>query len=323
MDNFLDNSNNQRSEIVLVTPEMARDFLLKSKLLGGPQRETQQNRVALYVGKMRRGEWILTPTAAIGISADGNIVDGKHRLTAVELSGCTIPMWIARQVALSAFEVLDQGLPRTLTQVAQMKGLDWSSNPNLAATNMAIVKPMAPFAARLHRLDLASYEIFMNRYKGHYNIAFPRYRGSAALSLAGLRGAVLRASISQPSEQKNISLFLKSCLCNDEIVDSKLMLAKTLVQAIAELKAIGMGARYQFLTYKASTKALHTFLTGTPKTKKWISNSASLRRIILDMVPIEGQSQQDLFPTEFDNWDPRVESAATYFGRLDSSRFAA
>lgn len=313
-----ENGNSSGSELVLVTPKLALGWLKRSEQLQGPQRKTQSQRVSAYVGKMRRGEWMLTPTAVIGISHEGHIVDGKHRLTAVVSSGLTIPMWVVLNAPLRTFQVLDQNLIRTQTQIAQMKGLRWCGSSHIGAANMALLNPLAPFKSKPSKMSLRDLEFFMDRYEQPLSLAFPTYRGSSTFPNAPFRGAILRALISRPHQQNKIANFLKATICDSEDTSGRMAMASTLAKAILSYRSLGVSERARATVYKASCKAIETYLDGTPGSKsRWISTVSSLQRVVMNMEPDTKQSRSyAMFPTEFDGWDPERESANTYFSRI-------
>ena len=97
---------------MLVTPEMAKQWLQ----LNDHNRRLDKGRLARYVADMRAGRWQLTHQA-IGISAEGILVDGQHRLSAVVESGCEVPFLVCLDADPDTFGVVDQGKVRTANDV--------------------------------------------------------------------------------------------------------------------------------------------------------------------------------------------------------------
>lgn len=100
-----------RTEVI--TPERAKQLLA----LVNPQRQrkVKPNTVQQYAAAMRAGNWIES-LDRIGISENGELVNGQHRLHAIILSGCTVTMDVATGVPDRVLDVADQGHPRTVSQ---------------------------------------------------------------------------------------------------------------------------------------------------------------------------------------------------------------
>jgi hypothetical protein len=75
-------------KIVTVTPGIADEWLKKNN---PKNRSIGRNHVARLTADMKAGRWHLTHQG-IAFDADGQLVDGQHRLTAVMQSGATVEM---------------------------------------------------------------------------------------------------------------------------------------------------------------------------------------------------------------------------------------
>lgn len=95
-----------------VTPSQAAAWLHRN----GKNRVLNTKRVETLAAAMRRGEWRVT-AEAIKLDEHGNIRDGQHRLHAIVRSGVSIRTWVARGVSEDAFDVMDSGRSRSVTDV--------------------------------------------------------------------------------------------------------------------------------------------------------------------------------------------------------------
>lgn len=75
----------------LITPGVAEVMLSKN----GGNRAVRPSVVKLYAQQMREGQWRETHQA-IAVDANGNLIDGQHRLAAIVESGASIWFWVAQ-----------------------------------------------------------------------------------------------------------------------------------------------------------------------------------------------------------------------------------
>jgi len=97
------------SEVVMVSPDLAKTFLEKNIL----NRNVRKGHVASIANSMRRGEWELSPQGIIIHSKTGRLLDGQHRLLAIVESNQTVPMFVIYVDNMDVFKVLDQGAKRS------------------------------------------------------------------------------------------------------------------------------------------------------------------------------------------------------------------
>lgn len=101
-----DSANNDwKTEVVLVTPEMARDFLQMVR-----NRRLSEAHVRWFCGIIMRGEYRLTPHG-VSINPEGYVNGGQHRLHAIVRTGRTLPMTINWGVTDEIAYLQDVGKP--------------------------------------------------------------------------------------------------------------------------------------------------------------------------------------------------------------------
>lgn len=94
--------------LVSVTPEMAR-ALLETQ---GRNRPLNRRTVNFYSRQMAAGKWLVNGET-IKLDTAGRLVDGQHRLRAVDEAGVAVALEVRRDLPVEAFETLDTGRKRT------------------------------------------------------------------------------------------------------------------------------------------------------------------------------------------------------------------
>jgi hypothetical protein len=119
-------------ETVMVTPEMAA-HLLKNMVRNRVVRESRVIKIALDI---EAGKWHMTGSA-VAFNADGQLIDGQHRLRAVVLAATPVPMLFAHNLSNEALAVIDTGAPRAMGDIYTM--VDGVGDGKKFATMLGIV----------------------------------------------------------------------------------------------------------------------------------------------------------------------------------------
>lgn len=109
---------NITSEIVSITPAMAQMWLDSSKTKNRPLSQAVVNS---YAETMKKGNWLVNGEA-ITFDANGNLLNGQHRLSAICNSGVTIESFVVRGVDKKVFTTFDCGRNRSFGQLITMQG---------------------------------------------------------------------------------------------------------------------------------------------------------------------------------------------------------
>jgi hypothetical protein len=104
-------------EVVIVTPEMAGDWLDHRN--HPKNRKLSMSVAARYAADMKEGRWKLTPEGLF-FDTDGLIISAQHRLQAVRDAAMDVPFWIFPDQPRDIFEVVDQGFKRTAAHNLQV-----------------------------------------------------------------------------------------------------------------------------------------------------------------------------------------------------------
>lgn len=100
-----------------VTPKKATAWLKLNKK-NRPRRDAL---VRKYAHDITTGQWGING-ATIVFNGDGRVLDGQHRLAAVEMAGVAAPMIVVRGVETNVFHTIDTGKPRSLGDVLDIRG---------------------------------------------------------------------------------------------------------------------------------------------------------------------------------------------------------
>ena len=117
------------SEFVLVTPEMAGKLLAERVTAN---RDISQTFVDHLSRLMSEGKWMDDTAQTIGLTVDGRLSDGQHRMAAIVKCGIPRVFLVVTGVRHDhIIEGADQNHKRTFAQWLKMKG--YKNNVDLAA----------------------------------------------------------------------------------------------------------------------------------------------------------------------------------------------
>jgi hypothetical protein len=120
-----DTSGGTRTETVLVTPELAASWLDQNSR----NRSLSVPRVNVYALDMRKGTWAYNPQPII-LTAEGQLLDGQHRLHAVIKSGVPTNFEVVFGAPRETQDVIDRGRTRSVKDTLAFSGV---TNANVVA----------------------------------------------------------------------------------------------------------------------------------------------------------------------------------------------
>lgn len=106
-----------RNSPTKITPKLAAKWLTKNTT----NRPLSQRTVDSYAAAMVAGEWHLNGDT-VRFDRNGNLIDGQHRLHACVKSGKSFLCYVVTDLPPEAFDTIDQGRPRTLSDVLARRG---------------------------------------------------------------------------------------------------------------------------------------------------------------------------------------------------------
>lgn len=113
-----------------ITPALAKEWLQQQATYEKETGATRQrvltvSRVDLYAREMSEGRWLLNGEP---IQFNGRrLLNGQHRLNAIAKSGVTVQVLVVRGVPEEAFNTIDQGRPRSTSDLLRVAGLPYRS----------------------------------------------------------------------------------------------------------------------------------------------------------------------------------------------------
>ncbi|MFI0915228.1 hypothetical protein [Streptomyces abikoensis] len=111
------NTSVPSSSVVLVTPDMAREWLK----LNTHNRKVRERAVADYARDMAASKWLMNGEA-IKFSASGSLLDGQHRLHAVIAANTPVLMLVVTGLDDATQETMDAGRKRTTGDAFALRG---------------------------------------------------------------------------------------------------------------------------------------------------------------------------------------------------------
>lgn len=118
-----------RLNVEEITPDMAAEMLRATE--GTTQRPISPALTSRLVSAIHDGRWQLTHQP-IAVTADGVVIDGRHRLTAIWRSGQAVKLLVARDADPATFLAVDTGRSRTPGDMLHIAG--YGNTNALAAT---------------------------------------------------------------------------------------------------------------------------------------------------------------------------------------------
>lgn len=165
-----------------VTPELAWEYLMTSK----GNRHTHNEHITMLAAQMKAGKWLVN-NDAISFDTNGVLIDGHHRLSAVVLSFCTVPMGVLRNVDPAARTTINIGVARTLADHLRFEGID-NSNQRAAYLSGAIRLVVGSTVA------VKTTEAY-NQWLPHFKAGIDNYFATGANNIKHMRSAKIGAPL--------------------------------------------------------------------------------------------------------------------------------
>lgn len=106
------------TQIVDITPQLAGEMLERNT----SNRPLNENRAKTYARDMRGGSWQLNGES-LKFSRNGLLLDGQHRLRAIQMAERTVPMLVVFGLNDAAQATMDMGAKRSVSDILRMRGV--------------------------------------------------------------------------------------------------------------------------------------------------------------------------------------------------------
>jgi hypothetical protein len=194
-------------QLVIVTPERAREYLARNER----NRNFSHSNTDGLAAAMRAGEWEFNG-AAIVLDANGDLVDGQHRLAAIARTGVAVPLLVVAGVRpIKAQDVIDIGAKRSLNSALRIHGYNNANALAGAANNLIpLIKCGLP-ANPTNRPSIPAGVRFVEANPSLSEVSIPvAERTRNAISLPGGPGAALHFIFSLVDPSDALDFFQKA-----------------------------------------------------------------------------------------------------------------
>lgn len=243
-----------RTEIVVVTPEMAHQWLKKNKA----NRPLSQRDVERYAEQMKSGDWELTGDA-VRFAKSGLLVDGQHRLTACCLAKTPFKTLVVRGLGESTFNKLDQGRKRS---VGDAFARDGKRNYYALAAASRVVHILSAMSSSVQNNRVMSiedgFQVLQSYPRLEINVAKceAMRRSDCPMTISEVAGFW---TYTECLHGTRVEVFWTGVLLGENLAkgDASLLLRRTLTESIIGGRALSKRARQAFII-----KAFNGFITG-------------------------------------------------------------
>ena len=151
------------SKVMTVTPAIAAEWL---KLNVENNRAIVEARVNDYIRVINAGEWKLTPEGVM-FDAEGNLIDGQHRLTAISRANKSVKLVVWTNVPFETMEVLNTGVSRTTADILTVTGGlgNVSGAAKTAVARASVIYRLHHASFHQSKMTVAAYDWVKHRYE--------------------------------------------------------------------------------------------------------------------------------------------------------------
>lgn len=242
---------------ILVTPEVAARWLEANTF----NRNITKSKVRAYVRDLLAGRWGFNPQP-ISFGTDRTLLDGQHRLTAVVESGVSVKMIVWFNVPPAARDVMDQGKPRSLRDVARISPL-----------KAAISSSMMRGSSRAHiSATVSEKAAFYQRFAAEIDWVMSVYQTSrAGLRASTVYAAIVRASFHVAAD--DLKIFCEVLMSGMPTGQDRDATVIRLRDKLLQPKSGRNGAMVTLDSYGSTTSAIKAFSEGRALSKIYPASS--------------------------------------------------
>lgn len=240
---------NFSSQIEYITPEKAAEYLGSNH----NNRKIREKALGPLTHDMINGNWKLTGES-IKFDQSNRLIDGQHRLTAIQRSGATVPLLVVRGVETETQTVIDTGLKRTGANALEMHGRGHEATLRAAIAAIGLTDDAGLFTASNSRLMPATHSDILKWVENNNLNNAITWGGRVHRALRGSKSSICYAyyKIAQVNEKSAQDFFDNIADLNTGGPgDPKHTLINKLNKSRDYFKGSGYRARYVFHFLKA------------------------------------------------------------------------
>lgn len=183
-------------QVEMIDAKKARQYL--GKVHDRQKGRNFKDLICSYAEEMENGTWDTNVAQTISFDTTGALVDGWHRLHAVEMADVTLPFLVARNVDPDSFANYDAGKARSL---AFRRGVD---KDRQAIVGAFIRTALYPHGATRHTLEQSEIaENFAREYIDYFEQHATK-TNKPRISTASLRAGLMLAMMANPDRKATI-----------------------------------------------------------------------------------------------------------------------
>ena len=247
--------NTETVAIETITPARAQQLLNASK----GNRRMDAAAIAAMARQMAAGQWHVTPEG-IGLTDDGVLVDGHHRLRAIIDSGETVRMIVLRGMAKEAVPVINTGRSRSYQDASVFAG--WKLEKNSIISAVKFAEFGKEFAGAKVRLSHAETHILMEKHRAALDVICSHLGKNFRRGV--IVGVLLRAYYAKPNHRTRLARFCEVLThgVSESLADTAAIRLRDFV-----LRLTGSNATVSAELYEKTQAAVKAFLETRPLSK--------------------------------------------------------
>jgi hypothetical protein len=154
--------------------------------------------IKTYADEMKNGTWDTNVAQTISFDSTGALIDGWHRLHAIEMAGISLPFLVARNVDPDSFAHYDAGKARS---IAFRRGIDKDRQAIISAIIRTALYPYGTSRHTIEQCEVA--DNFVKEYLDYFEEHATK-TNKARISTASLRAGVVLALMAHPDRKSTI-----------------------------------------------------------------------------------------------------------------------
>lgn len=196
--------------VEVITPEVASQYLARNR----KNRSIRKQEVECYAREIKRGNFVVTHQG-IAFDAEGNLIDGQHRLLAIAMAGCPVKMMVTRGLDADTLAVVDRGATRTMRDVFTIGDANVGEMHSMMINGVMLSAMSQLVACALKKVKLTAFEMnslfatFSDSVATAYRAVCNR-KGVRRSQLVSAAIAAIHCGVSADAIEKFFKVFYKS-----------------------------------------------------------------------------------------------------------------